>query len=58
MSAISSVFMVVVILVAIKNQNDFIPGYVLGATMSANLLLGFTFGTILEWKVVYAGLNV
>lgn len=50
-SAFSTVFMVVVILVAITNQSDFIPGYVLGATVSTNLLLGFTFGTILQMKV-------
>lgn len=50
LSAFSSVFMIVVILVAITNQSDFLPGYVLGATVSINLLLGFTFGTILQMK--------
>lgn len=51
MTVSATVFMTVVILVAIQTDKSFIPGYLLGAAISVNLLLGFTFGTILQIKV-------
>lgn len=51
LTVFSTVFSVVIILVATKNNKDFLPGYILGITITCNLLLGFTFGTILQTKV-------
>lgn len=51
LSVISTVFTIVFTLIAVQNQKSFIPGYVVGAAVSLNLLLGFSFGTILQMKV-------
>lgn len=49
-TVLSTVFGVVITLVAIQSRKDFIPGYVIGIALTINLLLGFTFGTILQIK--------